>query len=386
MRRYTTWIFVVLLLSSVFGFGQGLVRFDMLTMEKIDNQMHYVYEVQIAPHAIASSQALRISPKFKSGNHFYNLPSITLIGSNKNQVIRRWRHNHRLEKDTVFTFVDQKKDTVVHFNGYFPYQPWMKHGEVVVAHDIMGYRGRRSLTSIALRTPVHRRDSVENQFFFDPQKKKNSTSKLQSLGCELDRALVSRPKTVSREQRELLMHVSYPRDCYTIEIGYQNNAEEKKKLDEFIQELTKEGLNKKEMTKSDLATNAELNNGNIKVEKIFIKAYASPEGAFSHNEQLADKRAKELMQYIIDKTHLPPELFSCESIAEDWEGLMNIILKAEIPDKEKVLEIIRTTGILEGREGKLMRLKQGAPYKYILKNIFPKLSRVICKITYSIEK
>ena len=221
------------------------------------------------------------------------------------------------------------------------------------------------------------------------------TSILQSLGRELDHSFVSCQQKVGREQRELLTHVWYPKDCYSIEISYQNNAEEKKKLDEFIEELAverlaKEGPNQegenKELNKSDCVANAELTKGNIKVEKISIKAYASPEGAYSHNEQLAYKRAKELMQYIIDKTHLPQELFSCESIAEDWEGLTNIILKAEIPDKERVLEVIRTTDILEEREDKLMRLKHGEPYKYMIKYIFPKLSRTICKITYSIEK
>lgn len=53
--------------------------------------------------------------------------------------------------------------------------------------------------------------------------------------------------------------------------------------------------------------------------------------------------------------------------------------------KDEVLEIIKNTSVEEGRETKLMRLRGGVPYRYLLKNIFPGLRVAICKVNYDIR-
>lgn len=350
MKKYITLIFIILLISSVCGFGQGLVRFEIRTMKKENNTIFYDYDVKIGAKAIASSQALRLSPRFEFGDQFHCLPSVTVLGGNKSEVIRRWKQNHNIKEDSIFTLINQKKDTIFNFRGNIPYENWMENGEFVFSHEIMGYRGESTVTTIALKVAIER-DSAE---LYNSLPDKTLATPMTSK------------ESFQSESKHLVSHINYPNGSVMIVIDYMNNADQKRKLDDFIKLFDeKQG---------------------VIVDKISIKSYASPEGRFLLNEKLANKRTEELVRYMMDKTHLQPELFECESIAEDWEGLENIIRTTDMPGKAKVLEIIHSTGVFEGRELKLMKLDRGIPYKYMQKNIFPKLRRTICKITYSTKK
>lgn len=340
MKKHIALTFIALLVYSACGLAQGLMKFDMHELKRENNRVFYSYAVQIGAKAINSSQALRISPRLELGSKIYPFTPITVIGSNKNEVIRRWRNNHHLAKDTIVTLVNQEADTVLNFSGYLPYETWMKNGEVIVTHEIMGYRGESTVTTITLKVGIEPNDPIE----------------------PTQEAVVTEATNV-QEKELLLSNMNFERGCAIIAIDYRNNAEEKRRLDEFIKKL--------------------VDDKNLSVEKVSIKAYASPEGTYAQNERLADKRAQELMQYLMSKTHLPQDRFECESVAEDWEGLEKMIEVSDVPDKEKVLEIIHSTGIFEGRETKLMNLNHGEPYNFMLKNLFPELRRTTCKITYS---
>ena len=53
--------------------------------------------------------------------------------------------------------------------------------------------------------------------------------------------------------------------------------------------------------------------------------------------------------------------------------------------KAEVMEIITNIPIEKGRETKLMQLRGGVPYRFMLKHIFPGLRVAICKVSYDIK-
>lgn len=57
----------------------------------------------------------------------------------------------------------------------------------------------------------------------------------------------------------------------------------------------------------------------------------------------------------------------------------------EIEYKDEVLDIIRDIPIEKGRETKLMQLRGGVPYRYMLKYIFPSLRIAICRVNYEVR-
>ena len=57
---------------------------------------------------------------------------------------------------------------------------------------------------------------------------------------------------------------------------------------------------------------------------------------------------------------------------------MNALDTIDIEYKDEILDIIEYTSLEQGRESKLMKLRGGVPYRYMLKNIFPSLRVAIC--------
>ena len=91
-----------------------------------------------------------------------------------------------------------------------------------------------------------------------------------------------------------------------------------------------------------------------------------------------------MRNYLRGRYQLPANIYRVDWRGEDWIGLKQLILRHGMPDEDRVLDIIENYGVFEGREKRLMDLKNGQPYRYMLKQFFPKLRRVDYKITYKI--
>ena len=70
---------------------------------------------------------------------------------------------------------------------------------------------------------------------------------------------------------------------------------------------------------------------------------------------------------------------------EDWEGLLRLAEEDGMEHLEDVRDIILNTDVYHGREGKLMRLAGGAPYRYMAREFFPKLRRIEFTIEYNVR-
>lgn len=115
--------------------------------------------------------------------------------------------------------------------------------------------------------------------------------------------------------------------------------------------------------------------------QVIVTGYASPEGAYQHNETLARQRAEEFRAYI-SRRYLPKGCpVICNSVAEDWEELRRMVAVSGKPYAEAVCFIIDNYGIFEGRENYLMQLEGGRVYRELLRSFFPYLRRVELRLT-----
>ena len=81
----------------------------------------------------------------------------------------------------------------------------------------------------------------------------------------------------------------------------------------------------------------------------------------------------------------PARLFDVSSVAEDWNGLEDLLLSTKPSYYTAALDIIRRFGIFSGREKQLMNLQGGIPYKDMLKRLFPLLRRIEFVVEYRIR-
>lgn len=122
------------------------------------------------------------------------------------------------------------------------------------------------------------------------------------------------------------------------------------------------------------------------ITQIVLTGYSSIEGAYLFNKQLALKRAKALEKWIKQLyPSIHQSLFSISAVGEDWEKLTSLLIGSDYAWKEDAVSIIQEYGIFDGRELKLMQLKQGTPYREMYKKLFSKLRRVHYRIEYRLS-
>ena len=121
------------------------------------------------------------------------------------------------------------------------------------------------------------------------------------------------------------------------------------------------------------------------IHSIVLTAYSSPEGTYASNEKLSKARAEALKVYVQTNNELKGVSVKTQAVAEDWETLREMIARSEHPWKEAALKIIDGNDIFDGREGKLMRLEGGKPYRMMLQEWFPQLRRTDYRLDYSVK-
>lgn len=115
---------------------------------------------------------------------------------------------------------------------------------------------------------------------------------------------------------------------------------------------------------------------------ITVSGYASPEGSYEINESLARRRAQILKTYL--EQHSPDMYIEIRTawVAEDWDELEKMVVASQLSEREKILDIIRNISDSETRKAKLKILAGGRVWATLLKEYFPKLRRVSCRIDY----
>lgn len=115
----------------------------------------------------------------------------------------------------------------------------------------------------------------------------------------------------------------------------------------------------------------------MKLDKIEVAGYASPEGPPDFNTWLGENRAKALIDYIIKhrpQYDLTMDHFRIRNGEENWEGLRRVVAASDMKRKEQVLEIIDNDTIPdERRKIWIERIDNGWVWRRMLDEIYPHL-------------
>ena len=122
----------------------------------------------------------------------------------------------------------------------------------------------------------------------------------------------------------------------------------------------------------------------VRIVRMQVKGYASPEGTYRSNARLAKGRTEALKAYIIGRYGLADSLFVVDSEPENWEGLRAYVTQSSLADKEGILEIIDSEGDPDAKE---RRLRSAYPqaYRTLLADCYPGLRRSDYRIDYVIR-
>lgn len=116
------------------------------------------------------------------------------------------------------------------------------------------------------------------------------------------------------------------------------------------------------------------------VDSLYVTSFASPEGAYSLNAELARKRGHSIRDYLLamdSNNVLPPEEYIiADTEAEDWKKLRGLIYKSPyVVHAEQIINIIDTQKDADMRETQI-RTAYPMDYQFIRENLYPELRAV----------
>jgi outer membrane protein OmpA-like peptidoglycan-associated protein len=146
--------------------------------------------------------------------------------------------------------------------------------------------------------------------------------------------------------------------------GFRNNAAELQKIYSTI-EFVRE-------------------NPDMTITGISVVGHASPEGTYSSNMQLSERRAEALRRHIRTVYSLADGFITARGEGEDWAGLDSLVATSDMPERYRALEVIRSSDDYDRREASLRALDGGATYRRILAEYYPGLRRSDYRIGYTV--
>lgn len=328
------------ILTSLAIYCQGIVELEVGDIERENDSLVINYLVKIGKGAVETSQKLEIKPILQAGDSVFILPEINIIGKNKKKVFSRF------EKRNMKNYVpiDIKRDTLINYLVKIPYQAWMDSTSLVLLQGIEGYRGKKILTIY---------------------KQKYSVATAKQENCEV----IYIPSFISpdkpEEQKDAQYLLRFKQGNVTILSEYENNLQKLNSLEEKVLMIQE--------------------NPSIELQAIHIIGYTSPDGNFYNNARIAIQRAEALKDHLTSLFNLHADIFSISSVSQDWDGLIRMLKKEEVPHKGKLLELISTIAIDQDCDRKLLELSRNKMYHKSLSDVFSSLRRVECLIDYKLN-
>jgi thioredoxin-like negative regulator of GroEL/outer membrane protein OmpA-like peptidoglycan-associated protein len=126
------------------------------------------------------------------------------------------------------------------------------------------------------------------------------------------------------------------------------------------------------------------NQEGLALNGIEVSAYASPDGKFTLNEKLAQKRqnvSAEYMKKELKKLKMKADV-DTKFTAEDWAGFQELISKSNLQDKDIILRVLSMYQDPEEREKQISNMSE--VYTDIKDGILPELRRARLIVNYNI--
>jgi hypothetical protein len=120
------------------------------------------------------------------------------------------------------------------------------------------------------------------------------------------------------------------------------------------------------------------------LQSIEVSAYASPDGGYSFNERLAEKRqnvSAKYMQKELKKISMEAEI-DTKFTAEDWEGFKELVSKSNLQDKDVILRVLSMYQDPEEREQQIRNMS--SVFTEIADGILPELRRARLIVNYEV--
>ena len=336
----------------------GNIAVQVNELAQRGDSLYVKMDVSTTGRNVASRRSAEFTPVLSSEERTKELPALSVMGRNSYKNYRRSRALlSRREHATYDPYMpyavirDYKGDQTVKYALAVPYEPWMSSAQLTLRRNDCGCGKVRTTDTRLLANHV----DLERVIVIE---RYDITPHLAYIRPEAE------PIKMRSVTSEAFLDFAVGRTDLRPDFG--NNASELEKI---------------------LAAFASVgDDGDVTLTGVSLCGYASPEGSIARNRQLSEGRAVALKKYLMTKFDYPASFYTARFGGEDWEGLVALVEDSDMQYKQEVLELIANVPVERNREARLMALKGGEPYRWMLKELFPKLRRVTFRADYNVRQ
>lgn len=349
MKRKTFYILPYLVFSVLFllpdmAFAlsrqdKNGVGIDQIQISRVRDSVHITFQINLDSIRLRSNRSLVLQPFFKGEGGSQWLPAVEVMG--RKRYLYYLRNDLQTYAEAPCRVVKAGKDMQhrLPYETTLPYEPWMENASLYLGEDECG-------CGQVIDTMQH--PLVVADIAWHPA--------LVYLAPQVE--------TVKSRQLSGHAYLDFPVNQTKIDPDYRRNPEELAKICATIDSV-----------RSD---------NDVRIIRIHIKGYASPEGSYTSNARLAEGRTNALKQYIINRYALADTLFNIAFEPEDWEGFRQYVKTSNLPDKDQIMQLIEGDGDIDSRERQI-RTRYPLSYRTLLEDCYPALRHSDYRIDYVIR-
>lgn len=376
---YNIYVYIVYLFLLPAGCmkAQG-IRIVPQRISVKNDSLHVQLRMDLNEVRVGRSRAFIFTPQLLGeGKQQLSLPAVVICGSIRDRQDRREAALSLCKECTVpyLRIRDSRnvsKNVTYHIS--IPYASWMKHAMLLLKQESRECCGNELLAVDTLQCDLGLSAVAGIPQLPVVKMKPHPEEAVKPKVVKPEPAAVTRPKSTmvstskvaSATTESVVLYFDYPIGKDDIHPDLKNNRYEIDKIDRLIAPLQRTHF--------------------ASVKSIRICGYCSPDGNYGDNERLAEARSRFFSIYLRSMYGVPRGLVKVSSVAEDWEGLVDLLMRDNPPYRDAALRVISRYGIFNGREKYLMELQGGSPYKDMLRHFFPKLRRIEVIVRYEEDK
>lgn len=368
-----------------FGAAAGRIRIVPEKVEVESDSLRLNLSMDLDSVRVSTGSSWIFTPYLKNGDKYLELPGVVVTGRRRAHFDRRERSLSSLPGaiEPYRVIIDDRHRSFrpLSYEVSVPYASWMNNASLLLMQESKDCCVKQVMSIETLTPDLALRytsgsNRMESASVSEPVPVQSAPVVVPAysgtpLAVSTYSSMVSYlvPDTESDDKKrtdEATLYIDYPLNAYKVLPDFRLNRREIDKLDSLLMPVLQGGFSQ--------------------LKSVRIHGYASPDGNYQDNERLSSSRSKEFRNYMREVYRLPESVFDVTWTAEDWVGTEQILKQLAPPYSGEALSIIRTYGIFDGREKRLMELHGGDAYRDMLKTVFPWLRRIEVHIGYEVRR
>lgn len=316
-------------------------KVDNLHLKQDGNSMAVNMDMDFTSLDVASNRMVVFTPMLVNGNDSLQLSSVGIYGR------RRYYHNLRNDMEIIggasgISYRASQTPDNISYNVVVPYQKWMNGAYLVMQRFEYGCCNK-VLNEQYSQLGIFKEKSFAPQYIY------------------------LRPVAELEKTRSLSgsAYIDFVVNRIDIVPAFRNNKFELNKIIAIIDSVRND---------SDITLNA-----------VSIKGFASPEGTYAKNEELAKNRTESLKLYVQKLYDFAPDFIETSYEPEDWKTLRAFVGASELSNKKQILALIDGEREPDNKEW-VIKTTYADDYKVMYEEFYPDLRRSDYKVEYTIRQ